>query len=373
MSLIIDLTGASAAYGPRLLAETGHRVIRIEDAAGDDVRRAGPPLKDVDLEHGAVHQFVNAGKESLTLDLASREGGEILAALARKADCAIVTTPFRFDADWFLAANPRLSVVEVDAVANEICAYARSGLMSLTGHPDAPPTLIGGHAAYGVIGLYTAVAASSALMCAQVAGEGQIVEVSAAQCLESVAEQALLTWHTTGETPERRGFRGAITAVSGAFPCVDGYWMISVPHEPVGWARLMEWVNDPVLMADPLLADESHRQAKRDFILDRLSEWSKRHRKEDLVVEAQRQHVPASPVATVLDLAQDPQLIARGFLQEIDHPEFGRTLFPMGASAHTFGVTLTPAPRLGQHNAAILAELGFNEAEAQALLAAGDI
>jgi len=54
------------------------------------------------------------------------------------------------------------------------------------------------------------------------------------------------------------------------------------------------------------------------------------------VVEAQRQHVPASPVATVLDLAHDPQLIARGFLKEIDHPEFGRILFPMGATAHTF-------------------------------------
>src|SRR5262245_7106677 len=147
--------------------------------------------------------------------------------------------------------------------------------------------------------------------------------------------------------------------------------MISVPHEPVGWARLMEWVNDPVLLADPQLADEGHRQTKRDFILDRLSEWSKKHKKEDLVVEAQRQHVPASPVATVLDLARDPQLIARGFLKEIDHPEFGRILFPMGATAHTFDVTLAPAPRLGQHNSAILMELGLQPDEAQALLATG--
>jgi CoA:oxalate CoA-transferase len=371
MALIIDLTHLSAAYGPRLLAEAGHRVIRIEQACGDDVRRAGPALRQLDLEHGALHQFLNAGKESLTLNVDGGDGAAALAALTRKADCVIIGKPFRFDAAWFMSVNPSIAVVDVDDVGNEICAYARSGLMSLTGHPDAPPSLIGGHAAYGVIGLYTAVAASSAMMCAEIAGEGQHAEVSSSQCLASVAEQALLTYHTTGKAPERRGFRGAITAVSGAFPCADGYWMISVPHEPVGWARLMEWVNDPVLMADPLLADESHRQTKRDFILDRLSEWSKQHKKEDLVVEAQRQHVPASPVATVLDLAQDPQLIARGFLKMIEHPEFGAILFPMGATAHTFDVTLSPAPRLGRHNAVILAELGLRDDEAQALLSTG--
>src|ERR1700751_3874642 len=100
MSLIIDLTRMSAAYGPRLLAETGHRVIRVERSSGDDVRRAGPALKDVSLEHGAVHQFLNAGKESLTLNLETTEGVDILAALARIADCVVITTPFRLPADW---------------------------------------------------------------------------------------------------------------------------------------------------------------------------------------------------------------------------------------------------------------------------------
>lgn len=371
MTLIIDLTRLSAAYGPRLLAEAGHRVIRVENTVGDDVRRAGPPLGEVNLEHGAVHQFINAGKESLSIDLNSREGVQMLETLVRSADCAIVTKPFRFDAGWFFAANPSIALVEVDDVDNEICAYARSGLMSLTGHPDAPPVLLGGHAVYGIIGLYTAVAASSALMCATIFDRRQHIEVSAAQCLESLTEQAMLTYHTTGNTPERQGFRGAITAVSGAFPCADGYWMISVPHEPAGWARFMEWIQDPILMADPLLVNENHRHAKRDMILDRLGEWSKQHKKDELAAQAQRRHVPAAPVASVLDLACDPQLIARGFLKELDHPEFGHILFPMGATAHIFGVTLSPAPRLGQHNLTILTELGLTEDETQALLSAG--
>jgi len=372
MALVIDLTRLSATYAARLLAEAGHRVVRVEAAAGDDVRRTGPFLRQqFDLEHGAFHQFLNAGKQSLTLDTESDAGSAALRALAGMADCVIVTQPFHHDAEWFFEANPRIAVVEVDDVGNEVCAYARSGLLSLTGHPGKAPVVLGGHAALSVIGLYTAVAASAAMMSAEVSGQGSHVQVSSQQCLETLVEQALLTYHTTGEVPERRGLLGMITAVSGAFPCADGYWMISVPNDLKNWNQLMDWIDDPILRADPSLAEGSKRQQNRDFILGRLSEWSKHHKKEELVVGAQKQRVPASPVATMLDLANDPQLISRGFLKPIDHPLFGNILFPLGASAPTFDVALSSAPALGQHSAAILNELGYTPAQIQALVECG--
>jgi crotonobetainyl-CoA:carnitine CoA-transferase CaiB-like acyl-CoA transferase len=372
MALIVDLTRFSAAYATRLFAEAGHRVVRVEPACGDDIRRAAPFIRQtLDLEHSACHQFLNAGKESVTLDPASADGAKALRTLVRTADCAIVTRPFARDAGWFFDANPSLALVEVDDVANELCAYARSGLLSLTGHPGQAPVLLGGHAALSIIGLYVAVAASAALLSAESQGCGQHVEVSAEQCLESLVEQALLTYHTTGDVPERRGLRGMITAVSGAFPCADGYWMVSVPNDLKNWNQLMDWVDDPVLRADPSLAEGGRRQQQRDFILDRLSTWSKSHNKEELVTGAQARRVPASPVATMLDLASDPQLTARGFLQEMDHPQFGNITFPMGTTAKSYGVTLTPAPTLGQHTAAVLAELGYAPAEVQALIESG--
>ena len=147
--------------------------------------------------------------------------------------------------------------------------------------------------------------------------------------------------------------------------------MISVPHDAKGWARLMEWVNDPVLLADPELVDEGKRQLKRDFILDRLSEWSKKNKKIELVMQAQNLHIPASPVATVLDLASDPQLIARGFLREIEHPQLGKIMFPVGATGRAESVTLKPAPTLGQHTLAILRELGYSSDEARAFAGSG--
>ena len=107
--------------------------------------------------------------------------------------------------------------------------------------------------------------------------------------------------------------------------------------------------------------------------MDRLDKWAARFTKTELVEEAQRRRFPASPVSTPLDLIDDPQLIARGFLKEIDHPEFGRIRFPEGAVASLLGTELTPAPRLGQHNAEILTELGYSETDRQALISAGAV
>jgi crotonobetainyl-CoA:carnitine CoA-transferase CaiB-like acyl-CoA transferase len=344
----------------------------VETAAGDDVRRTGPFVRELfDLEHSTSHQFLNAGKESVVLDPATEDGAGALKALLRAADCAIVTQPFCRDTTWFFEANPALTLVEVADVTNELCAYARSGLLSLTGHPCKTPVLLGGHASLSVIGLYVAVAASAGMLAAAAEGAGRHVTVSAEQCLESLIEQAMLTYHTTGEVPERRGLLGMITAVSGAFPCADGYWMVSVPNDHKNWAQLMDWIDDPLLRADPSLAEGGKRQQNRDFILGRISEWSKHHKKEELVVGAQTRRVPASPVATMLDLATDPQLVARGFLRTMDHPRLGEITFPNGTTAQTFGVALTPAPTLGQHTASVLSELGYTPTQVQALVESG--
>ena len=94
---------------------------------------------------------------------------------------------------------------------------------------------------------------------------------------------------------------------------------------------------------------------------------------DELVEEAQRRHFPASPVSTPLDLTDDPQLIARGFLKEIDDPEFGKILFPQGAIASILGTPMSPAPRLGQHNTEILTQLGYSESDCKTLILAGAI
>ena len=133
--------------------------------------------------------------------------------------------------------------------------------------------------------------------------------------------------------------------------------MVSVPPNPQGWANFVQLVPDPVFKDDASLADEAMRRERKNEILDRVALWSVHRNKDEIVEEAQRRHIPAAPVLSPLELTHDPQLLSRGFLRPVDHPDFGRINFPAGALASLWGKGLAFAPRLGQDNAAILNEL----------------
>ena len=372
MSLIIDLTDLSAAYGTRLLAEAGHEVIRVEPRSGDRLRRLGPHgTEHLDLEHGPYHMFLNMGKKSLTLDLKNEVGCEVFLDLVRTADVLIANDPLPVDEKLLRQISTRLVLTILENELPEICAYARSGLMYITGQPSQRPVLAGAHVAYAITGLYVAIATAAAINIQNSGGQGELVRVSAQQSLESLMEQAVVAFASSGEITRRRGLRGQITAVSGALQCADGYWMVSVPPNPEAWTKIKEWVGDPALTADPTLDDDTGRNQKRDFILDRLEAWSKQFSKEDLVNGAQNLHMAASPVATPVELVRDPQLMERGFLKEINHREVGCITVPGGAISTPLQFDLHQAPLLGQHNAEIMNRLGYSKLEQQALLASG--
>jgi crotonobetainyl-CoA:carnitine CoA-transferase CaiB-like acyl-CoA transferase len=355
MARILDLTSEVGAYGTRLLAELGHEVVRVESPTGDVVRRLEPHLRGAeDLEAGAFHQFLNAGKRSFAVDLATDEGRRRLLAFAAKSDAVVASLPLPLREDEMHAANPDLALVLVDDGPGELCAYARSGLLAITGEPDGKPVLLGGHIPYSAVGIYVAMATAAALF----AGGGQVVDVSAPQCLAALGEQVWIEYCASGELLERLGSRGGITALAGALPCADGHWMVSVPPSPQGWANFVELVPDPAFKDDASMADEAARRERKNEILDRVALWSQTRRKHEIVEEAQRLHIPAAPVLSPFDLTQDSQLLARGFLRPTDHPDFGRINFPVGALASLFGTNVPVAPRLGEYNAVILRELG---------------
>jgi crotonobetainyl-CoA:carnitine CoA-transferase CaiB-like acyl-CoA transferase len=285
-------------------------------------------------------------------------GKKILHNLLGHADVLIVDAPF--DEKACLAANPKLVLTKIVDDDSEICALARSGLMSLTGHPDRAPVMLGGHVPHLAVGTYAAVATAAALLVRNRSGRGLIATVSVRDSLASFVEQAMVEYRFSETITKRRGSRGAITAVSGAMPCKDGHWVISQIHRPGRWSKFVEWVGDTELSADPSLAEEANQHRRRDFIMQRLDDWAKRFTKTELVEQAQQRHFPASPVSTPLDLVNDPQLIARGFLTEMDHRDYGKILFPQGAIASVLGTRLSPAPRLGEHNEQILKELLVN-------------
>jgi crotonobetainyl-CoA:carnitine CoA-transferase CaiB-like acyl-CoA transferase len=352
MARVIDITGLSGAYAARLFAETGHEVIRVEPPQGDELRRLPPFMPGrQNLECGAFHHFLNAGKKSVALDLESEHGRAALLELLTHADILIANSPLPIDSGACLTANPRLVITEIIDDMPEICAVAQSGLLSLTGHPDQAPVLLGGHIPLMAVALCAAVATAAALIARNASGAGIQATVLVREALESFVEQAMVEYTFSGTITERRGSKGAITAISGALPCKDGHWVISQIHRPGRWSKFIDWVQDPELSADPSLAEEENQHKRRDFIMERLDQWARRFTKTELVEQAQRLHFPASPVSTPLDLADDPQLAARGFLTPVDHPQFGKINIPRGAIATVLGNDVSRAPALGEHNA----------------------
>lgn len=374
MARIVELTDLSGAYASRLFVEAGHEVIRIEWQNEDSLRHREPLLGGANNgESSAYHHFLNAGKKSLALNLDSTAGREIFLRLIAQADVLIANTPLAIEDAALITANTKLVHTKIEDDEPDICAMARSGLMSLTGQPEQSPMVLGGDIAALATGIYVAVATAAGMHSAKKSGKGLIVTVSLREALESFAEQAMVEYTFSGNITERRGSKGAITAISGALPCRDGHWVISQIHRPGRWNKFVEWVNDPELAADPSLAEEENQIKRRDFILDRVLSWASQHAKNDLVEEAQKRHFPASPVSTPLDLIDDPQLNARGFLKRIDHRQFGSIMFPQGAIATMRKSELRSAPRLGEHTAELLSRLGYSPSDQQSFAAAGAV
>ena len=373
MARVLDLTSPVGAYGTRLLAELGHDVVRVEPPAGDALRQEAPHLREPSLETGAFHQFLNAGKRSVALDLGTADGRRVFLALAATVDAVVASLPLPVSETEILAANPQIALVLLDDGPPEICALARSGLLAITGEPEGRPTMLGGHVPQAAIGIYLALAAAAALFAKDGAGSAQIVDVSAPQCLASLAEQVWVEYSMSGELLERLGARGGITALAGALPCADGHWMVSVPPEPRGWTNFVQLVPDPAFKDDDSLADEALRRERKNEILDRIAVWSAQRKKRDIVEAAQQLHIPAATVANPAELVDDPQLLARGFLRPLDHPLFGRINFPAGALAAMEGTEMSVAPRLGQDTKALLGQIGLTAAEIDRLAQQGVI
>ncbi|MBD7939963.1 CaiB/BaiF CoA transferase family protein [Brevundimonas guildfordensis] len=374
MARVLDLTTETGAYAARLLVEAGHDVVRIEPPQGDSLRRRGPFLEGAPpLEASADHHFLNAGKRSLTLDLTVEAGRQILLRLVEAADLVVANLPLPIKVNDLMQARPGLIFIGIEGDGHELCTAARTGILSITGQPGERPSVPGAHVIQAVVALHVATTASAALYAKDQTAQGQKIIVSEAECLVAMMEQAMVTWTTTGKSTERKGYRGAVTAVSGAFACADGYWMLSVPPSGDGWSRFVEWMGDPRLGQDGALGSEASRNAEKENILETIDRWSASQRKLDLVTQGQGRHIPATPVNTPLELTNDPQLIGRGFLRDVDHPLLGTMRLPVGAIAALRGAAPVRAPVLGEHSREILCELGYSDEERRSLMETGTV
>jgi crotonobetainyl-CoA:carnitine CoA-transferase CaiB-like acyl-CoA transferase len=393
---ILDLTQYIAGpYCTKLLADFGAEVVKIErPPAGDPCRRLGPFYRDTPgLERSALFLHLNTNKQSLTLNLKSAEGRQIVLRLLPEAD--VVVENFRpgvldrlgLGYQALRALNPAIVLTSIsnfgqtgpyrDLRASELIESAMGGPMNVTGHADREPLKLAGNVVQYHAGAVAAYATMLALLRAEQDGEGEWIDCSIYETQAGTRDRRviyLLAHAYTGETGKRP--LAAYRPLSGVRPAADGYaTMVGAGRRLPG---LLRTIGREDLLDDPRVREAMTTPAAEavDEIEALYLAWLQATPKAEAVARAQANHVLAAPVNTIADLFTDPHFVARDPWNTIDHPSTGPVRYP-GAPFRMSETPMPPvarAPLLGEHTASILCDrLGYARADLPRLAELGVI
>lgn len=376
---IIDLTAFWA--GPaatHLLAAFGADVVKVESIQRPDgIRYSGGMRTDVDdwWEYGWVFHAMNTNKRSVTLDLGSDEGRRAFLALAAQADIVIenfsprVMDQFGLAAEVLLQANPRLVVARMPAFGldgpwRDRVGFAPTmeqiaGLAWVTGLPETPPVTPRG-ACDPLAGVHAAFAVAAALSFAERTGTGQLLELPMLEAVLNATAIQAIEHEVFGVTLGRRGNRGHGGSIQNIYRCAgpDDDWIAVTVRDDRQWHALVNLMGDPDWCDEALSAVAGRRQAGDD-IDRRLAAWFAGQKRDTAVERLAGAGIPAAPVVSPSSVTDNPQLLARGFFETLEHASTGAARYPCPPFALLAGQDRwlrRPPPRLGEHNAEVLRE-----------------
>ncbi len=362
---------AAAAY----LAEFGADVIKVEKPReGDPQRRWGTRKAG----ESVYWKSISRNKRSLTLDLRTPRGAEILRLLVGRADVVIANfRPGTLDAwgigyQWMAAANPGVILLEISGFGQAgplarrpgfgTLAEARSGFAHLTGQPDGPPTLPNMGLADGVAGIMGAFAVMLALRARERGdGLGQRIDLSLCDSVLRLIEPSLLDWSQLGIAGQRTGSRSVHVAPRNVYRCRDGNWVALSASTPSIARRVFAAIGRPELADDPRFADNASRLENVEELDSVIGEWIGRHPASEVIEIMERAEAAVGPVQDIPQIHQDPSFRERPSFVEVEDPHFGpmQLVDVVPKLSRTPGRVRSTGPALGQHTKEILEELGL--------------
>jgi crotonobetainyl-CoA:carnitine CoA-transferase CaiB-like acyl-CoA transferase len=366
---VLDLTHALAGpYCTMLLGDLGADVVKVEPPEGDQSRRWGPPFVNGESSY---FMSVNRNKRSVVLDLKSEEGRECALRLALTSD--VVVENFRPGTAERLGLGPKeLRRVKPQLIYASISGYGQShpdlvgydqiaqgtsGVMSLTGAPDGPPTKLGVPVGDIAAGMFAAHAILAALVERQRTGTGRLIDV----CLND----SLLALHTyqagrlfaTGEAPAREGNHHATIAPYGTFATQDGDINIGVGSD-AQYRRFCDAIGAPELAEDPRFQTNALRQDVKAELAREIEGRLAALPSAEWLPRLEEAGIPAGPINDLKEAFDSPLALEREMRLEVDHPSAGR-VSQVGAPWKLDGASSPvriPPPLLGQHTKEVLRE-----------------
>lgn len=373
---ILDCTHVMAgAWCSMILADLGADVVKIEPPRGEVTRGKIGAFRPYD--------FVNRNKRALAIDMSRREGAEVLKRLAR--DAAVWVENFRPGAlarlglgyEDLQAVNPAIIYCSISGFGQDgpyrerggldLVAQAMGGIMSFVGQPGEAPSSTAIPYTDLAAGTYGALGILAAYAHRQKTGKGQRVETSLLE-----AGLAYTVWEsgmylTMGISPVPQGSRHRLAAPYEALRTADGYIVVGVNHGKL-WRRFCEAIGEPALAVEPPFDSNLGRVANRDALQKRIEDILARDTSEHWLEKLLERGIPAGPVNTLSRALDDPQVKARGMLQQVGGRKFLRT--PLSFSDTPDRIRRGPA-EVGEHTREVLAAGGFSEEEIERLLADG--
>ncbi len=396
---VLDLSRVLAGpWCSQNLADLGADVIKIERPGnGDDTRAWGPPYaKDAegnDTSEAAYYLAANRGKRSLTVDIASSEGQQLLRELVKHCDVVLENFKVghlkRYGLDY-----DTLKAIKRDLVYCSITGFGQDGpyahragydfliqgmggLMSVTGERDDLPG--GGPQKAGVAltdlmtGMYATVAVLAALTHRDRTGEGQHIDMALLDTQVAMLANMGSNYLNSGKPPKRWGNAHANIVPYQTFACADGHIIVATGNDGQ-YQKFVEAGGRPELGLDARFATNPLRVKNRDVLVPILAEMVKEKRRDEWIALLESVGVPCGPINDIGEVFANEQVQARGVAIELPHPAAGKVKLvrnPIRMSATPATSDKAP-PLLGQHTDEVLHDvLGLGEAEIAALRGKG--
>jgi crotonobetainyl-CoA:carnitine CoA-transferase CaiB-like acyl-CoA transferase len=387
---VLDLSRVLAGpFCTMNLGDLGAEVIKVEEPGqGDDTRAFGPPFA------GGVSTYflsINRNKKSLAVNLKDPRGLDLVKRLSRLSDVVVenfrpgVAARLGLSAEALMADHPRLVYCSISGFGHrglpehsrlpgyDVVVQGMSGLQHLTGDPDGPPTRAGVPIADILTGMTAFQAISVALFVREREGRGQHLDISMLDSTVQVLTFQAAAHLTAGTRPARLGNRHPSIAPYETFRGEDGYFNLAVGND-AQFRKLCERMELPDLLADPRFATNPQRVQNRPALAERLEPLFRARPVRHWLQLFAEAGIPAGPISDLAEALSHPQLLARGQIAQLQHPQAGPVRL-VGSPLPLDGVTPppppSPPPALGEHTREILSSLlHISEEEIQGLAAA---